>query len=82
MYFYSFQLFGKANKVRIKRHLINTVIVSKIMATVKRTGQVPWETMEKSSLINPEVIDILPDLIGMSRCHFDTLISVSKWIWE
>lgn len=74
MCFYSFQLFRKANKVRIKRQLINTVIISKIMATVKGTAQVPWETVEKSSLRNPEVIDLLPDLTGMNRCHFH------KWI--
>lgn len=41
MYFYSFQLFGKANMKRIKRQLISTVIMSKIMATRKRTSHAP-----------------------------------------
>lgn len=50
------------------------------MATRKRTSHAPWETVEKSSFLNPEVIWILPGLIGVSRCHFHKRIRMNMRI--
>lgn len=41
MYFYRFYLFGNANMIRIKRQLISTVIMNKIMVTGTRTSEGP-----------------------------------------
>lgn len=66
--FYSFYLFGNANMVRIKRHLINTVIINKIMKKEQvRLLETGWYKAHSLLQVILQVMEILPGLTGTNK---------------